>query len=144
MRHLSSLPLTRSTRVRKRRWNVCAGAGGRTGGGRLRGSVSLALGATFDTSRMDRPRRAHRVDAVRERDERELEVLGAVEEALHALNPLVVARDAVKRDGVEVERWPYDKTRSILYAALTPSRPAAGGRVEEGVDLRAELDGGAE
>lgn len=93
---------------------------------------------------MDRPRRAHRVDAVRERDERELEVLGAVEEALHALNPLVVARDAVKRDGVEVEPLAVRQDAQHLVRRLDAVAARGGGRVEEGVDLRAELDGGAE
>lgn len=81
-------------------------------------------------------------------------MLGEVEEALHALDALV-HRDAVKADGVKVEALAVaedcavreasderkeggdkeaeeDGPRSILYAALTPSRPTLLGELSSG------------
>ena len=84
--------------------------------------------------RRRRRRKAHRVEAVRERDERELEVLGEVERELELLDALLDC-DAVRGDRVEVEALAVREDAQHLVRRLHAVAARRRRRVEERVDL---------
>lgn len=86
----------------KRRWNFCKRKrSARNESANLCTRCDQFLAIT--SLRYSPTKKTHRVQTFRQREEADLEVLGAVQEALHVLVPVFRVR-LIERDGVKVKR----------------------------------------